>query len=41
MYYRDNTMIFTSSGVVVYNSNGFLGEFATTEEAMEYIDNWY
>lgn len=38
MYYRNNTMIFTTYSVIVYNSNGFLGEFTTAKEAMEYID---
>ena len=36
--YRGTTITITRYGVVVHNSNGYLGEFATPAEAEEYID---
>ena len=36
--YRGVTITITKYGVVVHNTNGYLGQFATTEEAEEYID---
>ena len=36
--YRKHTITITRYGVVVHNSSGFIGQFATPEEAEEYID---
>ena len=36
--YRKHTITITRYGVVVHNSSGFIGQFATPEEAQEYID---
>lgn len=36
--YRGNTITITRYGVVVHNSNGYLGQFATSFEAEQYID---
>lgn len=36
--YRKHTITITKYGVVVHNSSGFIGQFATPEEAEEYID---
>ena len=36
--YRKHTITITRYGVVVHNCNGYLGQFATPEEAQEYID---
>lgn len=36
--YRKHTITITKYGVVVHNSSGFIGQFATPEEAQEYID---
>lgn len=36
--YRGITITITKYGVVVHNTNGYLGQFATPEEAEEYID---
>ena len=36
--YRKHTITITKYGVVVHNSSGFIGQFATPSEAEEYID---
>ena len=36
--YRKHTITITKYGVVVHNSSGFIGQFATPTEAEEYID---
>ena len=36
--YRKHTITITKYGVVVHNSCGFIGQFATSTEAEEYID---
>ena len=36
--YRKHTITITKYGVIVHNTNGFIGQFATPEEAEEYID---
>ena len=36
--YIKHTITITKYGVVVHNSSGFIGQFATPEEAEEYID---
>lgn len=36
--YRGNTITITKYGAVVHNSNGYLGQFATSIEAEEFID---
>ena len=38
-FYRSNTITITRYGVVVHNCNGYLGQFATPEEAQEFIDS--
>ena len=37
--YRKHTITITKYGVVVHNSYGFIGQFATSTEAEEYIDS--
>lgn len=37
--YRKHTITITKYGVVVHNSSGFIGQFATPSEAEEYIDS--
>ena len=37
--YRKHTITITKYGVVVHNSYGFIGQFATPEEAQECIDS--
>ena len=37
--YRKHTITMTRYGVVVHNSNGYIGQFATSSEAEEYIDS--
>lgn len=37
--YRKHTITIAKYGVVVHNSYGFVGQFATPEEAQEYIDS--
>ena len=36
--YRKHTITITSYGVVVHNCNGFVGQFATSNEAEDFID---
>lgn len=36
--YRNHTITMTRYGVVVHNTNGFIGQFSTSSEAEEYID---
>lgn len=36
--YRKHTITITKYSVVVHNSYGFVGQFATPEDAQEYID---
>ena len=36
--YRKHTITITCYGVVVHNSSGFIGQFATSTEAEEYIN---
>ena len=36
--YHKHTITITRYGVVVHNSSGFIGQFATPAEAEEYID---
>lgn len=36
--YRKHTITITKYGVVVHNHDGFVGQFATSNEAEEYID---
>lgn len=36
-YYREYTLVYTCSGINLYNSNGFIQTFSTTDEAIEYI----
>ena len=36
--YRGVTITITKYGCVMHNSNGYIGQFATSNEAEEYID---
>ena len=36
--YRKHTITITRYGVVVHNYNGFVGQFATSNEAEDFID---
>ena len=36
--YRGITITITKYGVVVHNCNGFVGQFATSNEAEDFID---
>lgn len=36
--YRKHTITITRYGVVIHNSNGFVGQFSTSREAEEFID---
>lgn len=36
--YREYTIIYTCSGVSLYGSNGFIRNFSTEDEAIEYIN---
>ena len=36
--YRNHTITMTRYGVVVHNTNGFVGQFSTSSEAEEFID---
>ena len=36
--YRKHTITITKYGAIVHNTNGFIGQFATPEEAEECID---
>ena len=36
--YRKHTITITRYGVVAHNTNGFVGQFATSNEAEDFID---
>ena len=36
--YRKHTITITRYGVMVHNTNGFVGQFATSNEAEDFID---
>lgn len=36
--YRNHTITMTRYGVVVHNTNGFVGQFSTPSEAEDFID---
>ena len=38
--YREYTLVYTYNGVSLYSSNGFIQNFASDTEAIEYINNF-
>lgn len=39
IYYKEYTLIYTCSGISLYDSNGFIQNFPSENEAIEYIED--
>lgn len=38
--YREYTLVYTNFGISLYSTNGFIQNFVTEDEAIEYINNF-